>query len=294
MTTAVQVQYRRGAASQVAAFAGAPGEMVVDTTNNRLVVQDGTTVGGWPAAKLSEVQTVSRTAISDANYAAGASDRVIAYTSLTAGRTVTLPSAASFPAGSTLVVDDETGNCSATKALTILCAGSDTVDGTASAVLANAYAGIILVCNGINKWSILAQTTPGQSATVAQGPNGSQIQVGTLEQLVTLSGTSTATAIQIPNRAIVLAVSTFVVTAITGATSYNVDAATSSSGGTGTSAGQFGANLGIAAGSNNVGVIGPTAWYAASVIKLMANGGSFTGGTVRVAIQSLLCSAPIS
>ncbi len=55
MTTAVQIQYRRGTASQVGSFTGAQGEMVIDTTNNRVVVQDGATSGGWPAAKLSEV-----------------------------------------------------------------------------------------------------------------------------------------------------------------------------------------------------------------------------------------------
>jgi hypothetical protein len=55
MTTAVQVQYRRGTQSQMAAFTGAAGEMDVDTTNNRVVVQDGVTAGGWPAAKLSEI-----------------------------------------------------------------------------------------------------------------------------------------------------------------------------------------------------------------------------------------------
>jgi Major tropism determinant N-terminal domain len=55
MTTAVQVQYRRGTASQVTAFTGAQGELVIDTTNSRVVVQDGATAGGWPAAKLSEV-----------------------------------------------------------------------------------------------------------------------------------------------------------------------------------------------------------------------------------------------
>ena len=54
MTTAVQVQYRRGTSSQVAAFTGAAGEMVVDTTDNRVVVQDGSTAGGWPAAKLND------------------------------------------------------------------------------------------------------------------------------------------------------------------------------------------------------------------------------------------------
>jgi Major tropism determinant N-terminal domain len=55
MTTATQVQFRRGSASQVAAFTGAQGETVVDTTNNRLVVQDGATAGGFASAKLADV-----------------------------------------------------------------------------------------------------------------------------------------------------------------------------------------------------------------------------------------------
>jgi hypothetical protein len=185
MTTAVQVQHRRGTASQVAAFTGSAGEIVVDTTNNRVVVQDGSTAGGWPAAKLSETGSVI-------------------------------------------------------------------------------------------------------------GPNGSNIQLVTLEGLVTCSGASSVSAIQIPNRAIVHAVSVLVVTAITGATSFNVDASTSASGGAGTTAGQFGASLGVSAGTSNSGVIGPAAWYAASTIKLTANGSNFTGGSVRVAIQYMLCGPPTS
>jgi Major tropism determinant N-terminal domain len=51
----VQVQWRRGTSSQIAAFKGAAGEIAVDTTNNRVVVQDGSTTGGFPAAKLAEV-----------------------------------------------------------------------------------------------------------------------------------------------------------------------------------------------------------------------------------------------
>jgi hypothetical protein len=185
MTTAVQVQYRRGTASQVASFTGAQGELVVDTTNNRVVVQDGATAGGFAAAKLTDVGTVT-------------------------------------------------------------------------------------------------------------GVHGSSVQIGVIEDLITCSGASSVSTAAIPNRAIVLAVSTYVATAITGATSYNVDATTSASGGSGTTAGQFGSSLGIAAGSNNSGVIGPTAWYATSTIKLTAQGGSFTGGTVRVGIQYVLCGAPTS
>lgn len=57
MSTAEQVQRRRGNATQVAAFTGAQGELAVDTTNNRVVVQDGSTAGGFAAAKLAEAVT---------------------------------------------------------------------------------------------------------------------------------------------------------------------------------------------------------------------------------------------
>lgn len=53
-----QLQLRRGSAAQVLAFTGAQGELVIDTTNKRAVVQDGATLGGIPAAKLAEVATI--------------------------------------------------------------------------------------------------------------------------------------------------------------------------------------------------------------------------------------------
>lgn len=58
MTTATQVQLRRGTSSQVAGFTGVQGEVVVDTTNNRVVVGDGMTVGGWPMAPLARVPQI--------------------------------------------------------------------------------------------------------------------------------------------------------------------------------------------------------------------------------------------
>ena len=109
-------------------------------------------------------------------------------------------------------------------------------------MLAAAYAGLVLQCNGSNRWTILAQTSPPQFDTVAQGPNGSQIQFGILEQLITLSGASTTTTIQIPNRAIVFAVSELVVTAVTGAPSFGVGVSGNTT--------QFGGSLGASAGSN--------------------------------------------
>jgi hypothetical protein len=50
----VQVKHRRDTAVNIAAFTPAQGELIVDTTNNRVIVGDGATAGGFAAAKLSE------------------------------------------------------------------------------------------------------------------------------------------------------------------------------------------------------------------------------------------------
>lgn len=54
----VQVKRRRDTAANVAAYAGAQGELIVDTTNNRVTIHDGVTPGGWAAAKLSDQHTL--------------------------------------------------------------------------------------------------------------------------------------------------------------------------------------------------------------------------------------------
>ncbi len=121
----------------------------------------------------------------------------------------------------------------------------------------------------------------GPAVEVARGQSGSSIGLHVDEELLTgLSGASVTSTIAIPDRAIVLAVSTRTVTGITGATSYDCGVSGDTA--------KFGGSLGIAAGSTNVGVIGPQA----TPIVLTANGGNFTGGDVRIAIQYLLPTAP--
>ena len=115
--------------------------------------------------------------------------------------------------------------------------------------------------------------------------NGASIGLNINEQEVVLSGATIDTSIVIPARSIVLAVSTRTTIAITGATSYDCGEA-------GGVTNKFGGTLGIALGSTNVGVVGPTAYYADTAVRLTANGGSFTGGRVRVAIQYLFFTAP--
>jgi len=149
MTTAVQVQYRRGTAAQVAAFTGAQGEMVVDTTNQRVVVQDGSTAGGWPA------DLATRTAVVNASYSALATDRIVAYTAISAARSVSLPAAAIYPTGTILWVVDESGSCSATNTITVSPNGSDTIEGASGATVAGPYGVLGLESNGVNAWTIV-------------------------------------------------------------------------------------------------------------------------------------------
>jgi hypothetical protein len=152
-----QLQLRRGTATQAATFTGAQGEVIVDTTNNRAIVNDGATAGGWPAAKLAEVVTNTRTTVSDAAYTALATDRSIAYAALTAARVVTLPASSAYPLGTTLTVFDESGACSATKTIALAVAGSDAIDGASSAVISSAYGFLALQSNGAGKWTIIDQ-----------------------------------------------------------------------------------------------------------------------------------------
>lgn len=72
-----QLQLRRGTSAQVLAFTGAQGEVVVDTTNNRAVVEDGATAGGFPAAKYTEVGTIIGGFADLVNFNSGNTDTAI-------------------------------------------------------------------------------------------------------------------------------------------------------------------------------------------------------------------------
>lgn len=118
---------------------------------------------------LASVMGAGRTQVADANYAALATDRTIAFISLTAARTVTLPSVASFAAGAVLLIIDESGGCSATNTITVNRSGTDTIDGAASAVLAAPYGFVALESNTTNKWTIVGQWTGSLGNLAALG-----------------------------------------------------------------------------------------------------------------------------
>lgn len=133
-----------------------------------------------------------------------------------------------------------------------------------------------------SSWSILG------ADPVITSPAGATLEMGINEEELTgLSGASVATTIVIPTRCVLLGVSTRTTTAITGATSYDC-------GPTGGTVDAYGGSLGIAAGSTNIGVIGPTAFYSDTTVTLTANGSNFTGGAVRVSIQYIQLGAATS
>lgn len=56
---AFAIQLRRGTTSQHSTFTGLSGEVTVDTDKKTIVVHDGSTAGGIPLAKASEVASSS-------------------------------------------------------------------------------------------------------------------------------------------------------------------------------------------------------------------------------------------
>ena len=136
-------------------------------------------------------------------------------------------------------------------------------------------------------WTLQAPNgSAGQSVILNTADNGAQTRFELATEELTLSGPHVDSTITLPDRAIVFGVSTRTTEQITGATSYNCGIANESN--------KFGGLLGVNSASSNAGVIGPTAFYADTAIRLSANGSDFTGGKVKIAAHYLVCSPPVS
>jgi hypothetical protein len=137
-------------------FSGLPAASTVLPADIFCITQGG-------ASKQSSLGNLwEATAVGNANYTILATDRLV-YNSVafTAPRTWTLPSAASYGAGRTLTIIDAIGTVTTTNTLTIARAGSDTINGLASIVLATAYQSAILVSDGVLHWTLAVPTSTG-------------------------------------------------------------------------------------------------------------------------------------
>lgn len=102
-----------------------------------------------PTATLSlgGGMAINRRTVSDTNYTAVAGDYMIAYTSLTAARTVTLPTASTSNTNQTYIIKDQTGNA-ATNNIVIQGTGGQTIDGAASRTINTAWGSVQVYNNG--------------------------------------------------------------------------------------------------------------------------------------------------
>jgi len=123
---------------------------------------------------------------------------------------------------------------------------------------------------------------------IALTAHGGRVTLRAKEEELTLTGAyvETTDAAFIPDRAVVLGLSSRTTLAITGATSYGVGTAANTT--------QFGNLLSVTMGATNVGVIGSAGFYADTKARVTANGGSFTAGKVRLVCYFLEMTAPIA
>jgi Protein of unknown function (DUF2793) len=128
------------------------------------------------------------------------------------------------------------------------------------------------------------KNTTWQDLSFSSSPSGATTELHVIEEELSLLGATVDSTIVIPDRAVVFGVSTRTTQAVTGATSYDC--------GIVGEVAKFGATLSILTNATNSGVIGPTAFYADTPVRLTANGGNFTGGNVRIAIHYVLCGVP--
>lgn len=97
----------------------------------------------------------NRTSVADVAYTVLLTDCVIAYTSISAARVVTLPNAAAWPYGRALVIYDTSGSASSTNKISIAPNGANTINGSNStqAVITVPYGAVTLYAENTN-WAV--------------------------------------------------------------------------------------------------------------------------------------------
>lgn len=95
-----------------------------------------------------------RTAVADVNYTAARADLIIAYTSLTASRTVT-PGAASSNTNRVIVLQDESGSASALVKIIFNPNGAELVNGFATWEINAAFGSVTVYSNGVG-WFVMS------------------------------------------------------------------------------------------------------------------------------------------
>ena len=126
---------------------------IILNTGCSFTIYYDTTTARWrdlcynAASNASNKFLPARTPVNDTNYTVLSTDYLIAYTNLTAGRTMTLPSA-SGNTFKTYVAKDESGSA-ATFNITI-SGGTNTIDGATTKIINSNYGSFEIYSNGVN------------------------------------------------------------------------------------------------------------------------------------------------
>jgi hypothetical protein len=125
----------------------------------------------------------------DSVYTILATDRTVGTNAaFTQSRTWTLPAASAVNAGGMIVVADIQGTVTGTNTLVVSRAGSDTINGTTSYTLGNAYDSVVLVSDGSSKWQVkpltgiataLKSATTNVDVSAATAPSNTQVLTAT-------------------------------------------------------------------------------------------------------------------
>jgi hypothetical protein len=97
---------------------------------------------------------MGRTPVANSSYGANARDNFIAFTTLTATRTVTLPRAIDTEANKRITIADESGNCSSEAAILVVPFSGDQLGGTNQLSIESEYGMVTFVSNGVDRWFI--------------------------------------------------------------------------------------------------------------------------------------------
>lgn len=142
-----QVQWARGSTSQVGAYTGPTGELVLNTDDWSLQAQDGVSAGGWLIRPRLNVRIVTGTGSQGVNV----TDDVIAWAPATpAATSFTLPSSPRAGEAHSFKYLAASGGF----VLTVSAAAGQTIDGQASIALGVLYAALRVVFIGSNQWII--------------------------------------------------------------------------------------------------------------------------------------------
>lgn len=141
-----------GAAGTAGTIASPPTASVVKISQNGNSWFTGGNVGigtATPVATLSlgGGMAINRRGVSDVNYTAVATDYMIAYTALSATRTVTLPAASASNTNQIYIIKDQTGNA-ATNNIVVQGTGGQTIDGAVSKSITTAWGVLKVYTNG--------------------------------------------------------------------------------------------------------------------------------------------------